>query len=88
MQASLLLGGLVIAVTVITHTIGLVALSHAMKGIVRWFRLHRRGFGKMVAKTTSVRPRRTARWSSGAAPPAPCSDAEGTVMPWAWPGNA
>jgi hypothetical protein len=54
MHSYLALGSAVIAVTVITHTIGLVGLTQAMNSLVRWFRLHRRGFGKIVAMVTTV----------------------------------
>lgn len=54
MHDDLLVGTAVIATTVITHTVGLVVLTHAMGGLIRWFRLHRRAFGKMVAMVTTV----------------------------------
>jgi hypothetical protein len=54
MQQNLALGSMMISATVIIHTLGLVALSHAMTRIVRWFRLHRHGLGRTVAMVTTV----------------------------------
>lgn len=43
MAANLLLGGFVIALTVIVHTVGLIAVTHAMTWLVGIFRVdHRR----------------------------------------------
>jgi len=47
-------GTLVISITVITQTIGLIILSRALPHAVRWGRLHRHGFGKMVAMVATV----------------------------------
>jgi hypothetical protein len=54
MLANLALGTLFISITVLFHTFGLVALTRAMTGIVRWFRLHRHDFGKSIAMVTTV----------------------------------
>lgn len=42
MIANLLLGGFVIALTVIVHTVGLIAVTHAMTWLVGHFRIHQR----------------------------------------------
>src|SRR5262249_49806562 len=52
--ANLLLGTLVISVTVMIHTVGLIALSRWMAWVVRWFRLHRHNLAKVVAMVTTV----------------------------------
>jgi hypothetical protein len=54
MLTNLALGTFLISVTVITHTFGLIALSHAMGHLVRWARLHRHGFGKTIAMVATV----------------------------------
>lgn len=54
MYVNLLIGTLLVSTTVLTHTFGLIALSRAMDGIVRWFRLHRHDFGKTVAMVMTV----------------------------------
>lgn len=54
MLVNLVLGTLVISITVLFHTFGLVALTRAMIRIVRWFRLHRHDFGKSIAMVTTV----------------------------------
>jgi hypothetical protein len=54
MAANLALGTLVIALTVVVHTVGLVVLTRWMAWIVRWFRLHRHSLGKTVAMVTTV----------------------------------
>jgi len=54
MFANLALGTLLISITVLVHTFGLVSLTRAMNRIVRWFRLHRHDFGKSIAMVTTV----------------------------------
>jgi hypothetical protein len=54
MFANLALGTLLISITVITHTFGLIVLSHAMGHFVRWARLHRHGLGKTIAMVATV----------------------------------
>jgi Ion channel len=54
MLTELGIGTLLISITVLTHTLGLVVLSHVMANIVRWGRLHRHGFGKTVAIVATV----------------------------------
>jgi hypothetical protein len=54
MLANLGLGTLLIATTVMIHTIGLLLLSAVMRQIVEWWRLHRHGMGQMVAMVTTV----------------------------------
>ncbi len=48
------LGALLVAATVLIHTVGLVAISHAMTSIIRWLKLHRHGPGKTVAMVATV----------------------------------
>jgi hypothetical protein len=52
--ANLLLGTLMISVTVMIHTVGLIALTRWMAWIIRWFRLHRHSLAKVVAMVTTV----------------------------------
>ena len=52
--ANLMIGTMVIAGTVMIHTLGLIVLTHWMRWIVHWFRLHRHSFGKSVAMVTTV----------------------------------
>ncbi len=54
MLNNLVLGTLFISLTVLLHTVGLVALTRTMNGVVHWFRLHRHDFGKSVAMVTTV----------------------------------
>jgi hypothetical protein len=54
MVSNLTLGTLLISVTVIVHTVGLVVLARWMVWIVRWFRLHRHSLGKTIAMVTTV----------------------------------
>jgi hypothetical protein len=54
MWMNLACGSALIATTVIIHTFGLIVLTGAMTLIIRWFRLHRHGFGKTVAMVTTV----------------------------------
>jgi hypothetical protein len=49
-----MLGTLVISLTVMIHTVGLILLARWMGWIVHWFRLHRHGLGKTVAMVTTV----------------------------------
>ncbi len=54
MLTNLLLGTWLVAVTVVIHTIGLVAVSGLMQRIIRWFRLHSHISGKTVAMVATV----------------------------------
>jgi hypothetical protein len=54
MFVDLALGCVTLAITVIIHTFGLMALTATMGKIVDWFRLHRHGFGKSVAMVVTV----------------------------------
>jgi hypothetical protein len=51
---NLALGSLLVAVTVMIHTVGLILLSRLMPRIIVWFRLHRHGLGKAAAMVTTV----------------------------------
>ena len=54
MLSNLVLGTLLISVTVVVHTLGLVMLARWMSWIVRWFRLHRHSLGKTIAMVTTM----------------------------------
>jgi hypothetical protein len=54
MLANLALGSLLIAATVLIHTLGLGFLSLWTTHLVRWFRLHRHYFGQTVAMMATV----------------------------------
>jgi hypothetical protein len=54
MVLNLILGTMLIALTVIIHTVGLILLARWMAWIVHWFRLHRHSLGKTVAMVTTV----------------------------------
>ena len=54
MFANLALGSLLIATTVLIHTIGLIVLTRSMLSIIDWFRLHRHAFGKIIAMIATV----------------------------------
>ena len=54
MLENLAVGTLIVSLTVLVHTFGLVALTRTMNGVVLWFRLHRHDFGKSVAMVTTV----------------------------------
>jgi ion channel len=54
MVQNLTLGTIVITLTVIIHTVGLVLLARWMGWIVHWFRLHQHGLGKTIAIVTTV----------------------------------
>src|SRR5262245_18119870 len=54
MIPNLTLGTIVISLTVIIHTVGLVLLTRWMGWIVHWFQLHRHSLGKTVAMVTTV----------------------------------
>ena len=54
MLSNLAIGTLIISLTVMFHTIGLLALGWSMPYIIRWFSLHRHHFGKAVSMVTTV----------------------------------
>jgi cell division protein FtsW (lipid II flippase) len=54
MPANLGLGTLLVSLTVLIHSFGLIALSHWMPGLIRWLRLHRHDFGKAIAMVAIV----------------------------------
>lgn len=54
MVLNLAIGTLFISVTVLIHTVGLVALSAFIGRLICWFRLHRHDFGKIVAMVATV----------------------------------
>ena len=54
MFANLGLGTLLIATTVLIHTVGLLLLSAVMRQVVEWWRLHRHGMGQTAAMVTTV----------------------------------
>jgi hypothetical protein len=54
MLSNLSLGTLLIAITVLVHTIGLMILSRGMVWIVRWWRLHKHSSGRATAMVMTV----------------------------------
>ena len=54
MVSNLAFGTLLISVTVVVHTLGLVMLTRWMSWIVHWFRLHRHSLGKTIAMVTTM----------------------------------
>lgn len=54
MVENLALGTVVISITVLAHTVGLIAVTHLMTFVRVWFRLHRHEFGRMVAMIATV----------------------------------
>ena len=54
MLTDLLLGSVLIAATVIIQTTGLMLLSRVITALVRWFRLHRHDFWRMIAMVATV----------------------------------
>lgn len=54
MLLNLAVGTLFISVTVLIHTVGLVALTASIGRLIRWFRLHRHDLGKIVAMVATV----------------------------------
>ena len=54
MFLNLALGTLVVSITVLTHTVGLITLSRSMPRLIHWLRLHKHNVGKTVAMTATV----------------------------------
>ena len=54
MVTDLSAGSFMLALTVVTHTFGLIALTAVMRRLVEWFQLHRHRFGKVVAMVVTV----------------------------------
>ena len=54
MATNLLLGSLVISLTVLIHTLGLILISRLMGSLIAWFRLHRHNTGKTIAMISTV----------------------------------
>jgi hypothetical protein len=54
MLDSLAFGTVVISVTVLVHTVGLIAVTHLMSFARAWFRLHRHEFGRTMAMIATV----------------------------------
>src|SRR5579864_1824496 len=54
MPANLGLGTLLVSLTVLIHSLGLILLSQTMPRLIRWFRLHRHSFGKAIAMVATV----------------------------------
>ena len=54
MLENLLLGTGVIAVTVVTHTLGLIQITKSMEALIGWLRLHTHSLGKTVAMVSTV----------------------------------
>jgi Ion channel len=54
MTENLAFGTTVISVTVLVHTVGLIAVTHLMSFARTWFRLHRHEFGRTMAMIATV----------------------------------
>jgi hypothetical protein len=54
MTENLAFGTAVISVTVLVHTVGLIAVTHLMSFARTWFRLHRHEFGRTMAMIATV----------------------------------
>lgn len=54
MLISLGLGSLMVAITVVIHTVGLILLSRTMPWVIDWFRLHRHDMAKTAAMVATV----------------------------------
>ena len=54
MATNLVLGSLVISLTVLIHTLGLILISRLMGSLIAWFRLHRHNTGKTIAMISTV----------------------------------
>src|SRR4029079_14139495 len=54
MLTNLELGTALIALTVVTHTIGLVFITKSMRFMIRWLRLHTHVVGKTIAMVSTV----------------------------------
>ena len=54
MILNIALGGAVVAMTVLTHTVGLIVLSSVIKALVSKLALHRHSFGKTLAMLPMV----------------------------------
>jgi len=54
MLTNLGLGSLLVAITVLIHTVGLIILSRTMPWVIDWFRLLRHAMAKTVAMVATV----------------------------------
>jgi hypothetical protein len=54
MLVNLGLATLLVSISVLIHSLGLLSLSHSMERIIQWFSLHRHGFGKNFAMVATV----------------------------------
>ena len=54
MLLNLAIGTLVIALTVLVHTLGLVALTRAMAWVIRWLNLNRHALGRSLSMLGTV----------------------------------
>jgi hypothetical protein len=54
MLVNLALATLLVSISVVIHSLGLLSLSYAMDRMVHWFSLHRHGFGKTIAMVATV----------------------------------
>jgi hypothetical protein len=54
MLGELALGCTILAITVVVHTFGLIALTEIMRWMVDWFRLHRHSFGRTMAMLATI----------------------------------
>jgi hypothetical protein len=54
MLTNLSLGTAMIALTVVTHTLGLIAITRVMGAMIRYLRLHAHNAGKTIAMVSTV----------------------------------
>ena len=54
MLKNLGLATFLVSVTVLIHSFGLLALSHSMQRVIRWFRLHHHASGRFAAMVATV----------------------------------
>jgi hypothetical protein len=54
MFTNLTLGTAMIALTVVTHTLGLIAITRVMSAMIRYLRLHAHNTGKTIAMVSTV----------------------------------
>ena len=54
MLTNLSLGSAMIALTVVTHTLGLILITKSMEFLIRWLGLHTHSVGKTIAMVSTV----------------------------------
>jgi Ion channel len=54
MVGNLFVGSLMIVLTVVTHTLGLIVITRSMALMIGWLRLHAHNLGKIIAMVSTV----------------------------------